>query len=143
MMATTDNALNTANWEYQTQNVIMVPYRETGNRFFPETFMVSLYQRMQQQDLVNLIFPGMGITHLHKFIAFVATHPFVIGFSRNPATGEILDTIGFRLHHRIGRRGRRAQGVLRIWLFQRVARKQGSASAGMVLSSVVDEESED
>ena len=89
MMATTDNALNTANWEYQTQNVIMVPYRETGNKFFPETFMVSLYQRMQQQDLVNLIFPGMGITHLHKFIAFVNSHPFLVGFSRNPATGEI------------------------------------------------------
>ncbi len=95
MMAMTDNSLNTSDWAYQTQDVIMVPYREDGNRFFPETFMVSLYQRMQQQDLVNLIFPGMGITHLHKFIAFVNTHPFLVGFVRNPATGEIVDTAGF------------------------------------------------
>ena len=142
MMATTDNALNTANWEYQTQNVIMVPYRETGNKFFPETFMVSLYQRMQQQDLVNLIFPGMGITHLHKFIAFVNTHPFVIGFCAIRQPGRFWTRpVSATSPNRTAWTARARR--LRFRLLQRVARKQRSASAGMVLSSVLDEEPED
>ena len=94
-MLQTDNVLNlnTFSWPYQSPNTILVPYRQEATNFFPEDFLVSLYCRLVQEDLLHTIFPGMNFKHLNQFINYMSTHPSLICLTRNE--GEILDTAGF------------------------------------------------
>jgi hypothetical protein len=90
---TNDLNLNLESWAYQTPNAVMVPYRAAATSFYPEDFLVSLYYRLVEQDLLTVIFPGMAISHLNKFINFMSTHACVICFTKDG--NRITDTAGF------------------------------------------------
>lgn len=94
MIATDDVLnLNTEDWEFQTHDTILVPYRPDAKAFFPEDYMVSLYFRLIEQGLLSIIFPGMGINHLNQFIGYVNRHQFLICLAREG--DKIIDTAGF------------------------------------------------
>jgi hypothetical protein len=59
-------------WEYQTDKVIMLPYSEKHLGVFPENFLGCLYYRLKEDDTLKTIFPGMDMSHVNKFIAYMS-----------------------------------------------------------------------
>lgn len=93
-MIDTDNSLNLnlESWPYKSDTTIMVPYREDATSFFPGDFLMSLWCRLQQEDLLTTIFPGVPLNHPNKFIRYMSTRPTLICLTRNGS--DITDTAG-------------------------------------------------
>lgn len=79
-------------WPYQSATTAMIPYKANATNFYPETFLVDLYLRLREQNLVNTIYPGMGFDHLNKFVAYMGIHASLICFTREGE--DISDVAG-------------------------------------------------
>lgn len=66
-------------WEYQTDKVVMLPYSQRHTAVFPENFLGQLFYRLREDDLLRIMFPGMDMSHLNNFMAYMSrTNGFVI-----------------------------------------------------------------
>jgi hypothetical protein len=97
MISETENlaALNLETWKYKSSTTVMVPYRQERTEFFPQDFLVSIYCRLLEEKLVDIIFPGMNFTHLNQFVNYMSSpgHPVLFCFLKTE-TG-ITTTAGF------------------------------------------------
>ena len=98
-------------WPYQSATTIMVPYKAQQTDFFPEDYLVSLYCRLVEQELLDIIFPGMNFTHLNQFITFFNSpaHPLLTCLLHE--NGQITTTAGIGyITETDGREGARKAG---------------------------------
>lgn len=88
-------ALTPETWPYQSPTTVMVPYRADQKQFFPEDFLVSIYCRLLEENLLDIIFPGMNFTHLNQFVVYMSSpaHPTLFCFLRDDEA--ITTTAGF------------------------------------------------
>jgi hypothetical protein len=93
-MIGTDNELNLTleTWPYKDATTILVPYRESATNFFPGDYLMSLWCRLEQEDLLTTIFPGVSMDHPNKLIRYLSTHATLICLTRNER--DITDTAG-------------------------------------------------
>lgn len=76
-------------WEYQTDKVVMLPYSEKHREIFPEEFIARLYYRLKEDDTLRIMFPGMDMGHLNKFVSYMSTAKgFVICCLKTPTKPE-------------------------------------------------------
>lgn len=103
MAAASEVQLNLDTWPYQTKDCVMVPYRQEATSFFPEDFLVSIYCRLLEEQLLDIVFPGMAINHLHGLINFLSSpaHPSLFcflkdetGITATAGMGYITETDG-------------------------------------------------
>ena len=69
------------NYPYQNHRCVILPYDEKQTWLFPEEFLGRMYVRLRSEGLLDISFPGMGLTHLNKFISYASNIKlgFVIG----------------------------------------------------------------
>jgi len=83
-----------AKWEYQTDKVVIIPYVPEKKKYFPETFLVSLYSRLVEDGTLKVTFPGMDVASLNKFIAYLHRRS-VLMFHFKTEDGKVGEPFGF------------------------------------------------
>jgi hypothetical protein len=76
-------ATQTATWKYQSERVFLTPYVE-GNKstVFPEEFLFSLYAQCKREHLLDVLFPGMPVVTVARFVAYLKDRPVLVGLLR-------------------------------------------------------------
>jgi hypothetical protein len=74
-----------ADWPYQNRETVLLLYSQKHTDVFPETFLVSLYFRLKEDGLLDIIFPGMEMNHLNQFVSYMSkVQGFCVCCLKNP-----------------------------------------------------------
>src|SRR6185437_6405509 len=70
-------------WVFQTQHAVVVPFSGEAKKQFPDQFMVELYVRLMQDDLLHTVYPE-GDMSLQQFMAYCLQKPMQILCENRP-----------------------------------------------------------